>query len=529
MFSVVAVILIIMKVYMLKSKIAGSLCFVVVFVLLFFFYGLHKRIDEPPQSIHTWRQTNCTSLTLNYYQYNLPLLEPEMHNQFGNGGTSGKAVGEFPIIYYFVAQLWKIFGKHEWIFRLVQVIILFLGLFSLFHLLRKILKKQYLAGFAALLVFTSPMVIFYGPNFMPDVPALAFVFIAWYFVVRFLENRRNINLWISALFFCLSMLLKITSGLSFIALGGWILFELLFQKKEERIFNFNWKNFLPFMLIIFPVILWYEYADYYNTVNRGFISYHGIWPIWNVKKEQFSRIIDAVDKIFFKEYFLPYTQYLTFAVWVYLVISIKKLKPVFRYFIIVLPIGLLVQLILWFAVLNEHDYYLINLLAVFVTVWTVFLLQVTKLKARSKYLVYGILGIFFIWNTFTCREQAKVRYIGWMNKLYDENYKALTSIEPSFEKWGIKKDDKVISIPDPSINGTLYYMNRKGFTEFGSDLSNADGFYQRIEDGAKYLIVNDTSILSKDYLAPFIQDEIGRYKDIRVFNIEHISKNTTSQ
>ena len=74
-----------------------------------------------------------------------------------------------------------------------------------------------------------------------------------------------------------------------------------------------------------------------------------------------------------------------------------------------------------------------------------------------------------------------------------KNYKALITIEPLFKKLGIGKDDKVISIPDPSINGTLYYMNRKGYTDFGSDFSNADGFYQRIEDGAKYLIVNDTT------------------------------------
>jgi hypothetical protein len=111
-----------------------------------------------------------------------------------------------------------------------------------------------------------------------------------------------------------------------------------------------------------------------------------------------------------------------------------------------------------------------------------------------------------------------------MNSPYENNYKALLSIEPLFDELGIGMDDKVISIPDISINGTLYYMNRKGFTEFGSDLSNADGFYKRIEDGAKYLIVNDTSILSREYLAPFIQNEIGRYENIRIFNIYNSEK-----
>ncbi len=512
-----------MNIKKLNSGLIANIVFFAIFVALFFIFGLNKRMDDPPQSVHTWRQTNSTSLALNYYQYELPFLEPEMHNQFCNGGTSGKAVGEFPIIYYLVAQLWKILGKYEWVFRLVQVAIIFLGLFSLFLMLKKILKNQFLAGFISLLSFTSPMVVFYGPNFMPDVPALSFVFMAWYFVARFQDNRKPVNLWIGALAFCLSMLLKITSGISFIALGGWLLFELLFQKKEERVFNFNWKHFLPFVLIIFPVIAWYKYADYYNTINHGHFSHHGIWPIWNVTKEQFIRILDLVDKIFFKEYFLPYTQYATFIIWVYLLITIKKLKPVCRYFIIVLPLGLLVQLTLWFAVLDYHDYYLINLLVVLVAVWVVFLLQVTKLQARSKYIVCCILGIFFIWNALTCRERAKVRYVGWMNELYDKNYKALTQIEPSFEKWGVKKDDKVISMPDYTINGTLYYMNRKGYTGFGSDLSKTETFYKRIGQGAKYLVISDSTILDRECLKPFLKNKVGEFKNVSVYNLQGLT------
>lgn len=508
-----------MKENIFKSKIAGNIYFTATFILLFFYYGLNETLFYPPQSVHIWRQTNSLSITQNYYQYNYPLLQPEMHNQFPDGGQSGKSVGEFPIIYYFVAQLWKLFGKHEWIFKLVHVVILFLGLFSLFHVARRILKNTFWAGFVSLLLFTSPMVIYFGPNFLPDVPALAFVFMAWFFISRFYDNKKLINLWVASILFSLSMLLKITSAISFIAFGGWVFFELIFLNENKRIFNFRFRHILPFLIAVLPVILWYWYAGYYNDVHKGHFSYHGIWPVWSMSKEQFLRIIDILDKIYFKELFLPYTQYLVFAIWLYLVIRIKKLIPAFRFFIIVLAIGFLVQNLLWFQVLEGHDYYMINLLVVIACVLVIFISQLNKMKPVSRYLVYSLAVAFFMFNAITCKKRVEGRYTGWMNAPY-QNYKALRTIEPLFNKLGIEEHDKVISIPDESINGTLYYMNRKGYTEFGSNLSNAEGIYQRINDGAKYLILNDSTLLSREYLIPFVQNEIGRHENILIFDLK---------
>jgi hypothetical protein len=388
-----------------------------------------------------------------------------------------------------------------------------------------LIRNKFLAGFASLLVFTSPMVVYYGPNFLPDVPALSFVFMAWYFLTRFLSRRSVINLWISAFLFCLAMLLKITSAISFIALGGWVLYELAFMKKEKRIFNFKWDHFLPFLLGIIPVLSWYLYAGYYNRIHSGHFSYHGIWPVWNMTREQFSRIIDVLDKIYFKELFLPYTQCLTFILWLFLLMRFKSLAPICRYFIIVLPVGVVFQLILWFQVLEGHDYYMINLLVALVAVWGIFLAQLNRLKPILKSVAYVIAGAFFIWNVITCQDRIKKRYEGWMNGMYFQ-MKALTEIEPSFQKWRIKPEDKVISIPDNTINGSLYYMNRKGYTEFGSDFSREEIFYQRINQGAKYLIVNDSSVISNEHLKPFIQKRIGVFENILVFDIQGIEPET---
>jgi hypothetical protein len=513
-----------MQVNQFQKRMAGNILFTGVFIGLFFLYNFDETMFYPPQSVHIWRQTNSLSLTHNYYEHNVPFFQPEMHNQFCDQGNSGKAVGEFPVIYYLVAQLWKLFGKHEWIFKLVHVTILFFGLFALFLGLSRIIKNRFLAGFLSLLVFTSPMVVFYGPNFLPDVPALSLIFMAWYFILRFKDSRSLIHLWISAALFCVAMLLKITSALSFVALGGWILFELLFQKKENRIFRFSVKHFIPFLLVIILVFAWYWYADYYNDQHGGHFSYHGIWPVWQMTSDQFHRIIDALDKIYFKELFLPYTQYITVGVWLFMIIIFKKLKPVFRYFIIVLPIGFVIQNLLWFQVLEGHDYYVINLLVVLVAVWTVFLMQVDQLKPLYKSVASVVLFAFLVWNAITCREREFTRYEGWMNEMYNRNFKALIEIQPVFREWGVQKNDKVISIPDFTINGSLYFMNRKGYTDFANDFSKAEAFYNCMDQGAKYLVVNDSTILKNEVIQPFLVDKLGEYKNISVYDLRDVKK-----
>jgi hypothetical protein len=167
---------------------------------------------------------------------------------------------------------------------------------------------------------------------------------------------------------------------------------------------------------------------------------------------------------------------------------------------------------------------MINLVVVLVAVWAIFVIQLKQLELKLylKFATYGFISVFFMWNAIACRKHLNARYEGWMNETYNKHFKTLISIEPSFQKWGINQEDKVISIPDFTINTTLYYMNRKGYTDFASDLSKAETFYWRIDLGAKYLVINDSTILSREYLKPFIQNKVGEFKNILVYDIQNI-------
>lgn len=498
-----------------------TLIFVLIFVALGFIYNYHVSFFKPPQSLHIWRQTNSLSITQMYYQSNLPLLQPEIQSQLADGGTSGKAMGEFPILYYMVAKAWLVFGKSEALFRIFQLLILFAGLFSLFRMLIPLTGNAVRAGFVSLMLFTSPMLIFYGPNFIPDGPSLAFVFVSWLFLYKFTLSRKFYLIWLSALFVFMSLSLKIITGTSVVAIGVWALIEPIFVKKEQQILKFQLKHFIPFLISILGVILWYFYVAYYSARHGVQFSIHDIIPIWKIDNSQIIVITNSIKEIFLKEYFSPQLQVLSIAIYIYLLFNLKSMHPFCAYLLIVMPLGMLAILILWFQVLEGHDYYLISQIQVMAIVWAVFFIHIKNTSLGQKPYIYIAMIIGFLVLVHDGYFRQSVRFEGWMNKSYKANFEALTELEPYFEKWGIKPDDRVISIPDNSLTASLYYMNRKGNTNFGIDFSKSESFAYCMERGAKYLILNDTNYQNSPVLRKYTSDYIGRYRNIKAYRLSY--------
>ncbi len=148
---------------------------------LFFTYSFQDILFLRPQSIHQWRQADCLQIAHNYLTESWNFFSPSIHNYFSDGETSGKTAGVFPLLYFFVAIIWKIFGEHEFIYRIVTLSIFFGGLFALYNLLKKLLQNNFWALTVTFFLFTSPLLVFYSNNFLPNVPAFSFVLIGWYF------------------------------------------------------------------------------------------------------------------------------------------------------------------------------------------------------------------------------------------------------------------------------------------------------------------------------------------------------------
>ena len=225
--------------------------FLFVLFLVIILYNYVEHFFDLPKGNHTWRQTDCASLALNYYQDGLNPFKPRIHHILSD---SGYGVGEFPILYYITALLYKIFGVHEGIFRVLNLSIFCSGLFALYLLIRDYTKNIYIAFVLPLMIWSSPVLGFYSFNFLSNAPALGLGLIGLYNFFRYYEHQQQRYLNLSVGFFLFAGLLKITALIPFVAIFAIFGLEFLgIMKfgKSGKLFPNKWKALATLSVTIF--------------------------------------------------------------------------------------------------------------------------------------------------------------------------------------------------------------------------------------------------------------------------------------
>lgn len=509
----------------------------VLFLTIAWFYGNFDTMDRGPYSRHQWRQSDCLSITQHYYQDNLPFLEPEVH--WRGEGETGKTISEFPIVYYSVAKIWQVVGKHYWIYRLMNFLILAIGLFYLKKLSLKILGDNFWAIFVPILLFSSPLLAYYGNNFLMNVNALSFAIIAAYHFYRHRTEKSYKHLIYACTFFLFAGLFKITSLLLFLGLGSIFLYEMLFN---ERSLKQRWKELLPYAGTLLLILGWYSYAGHYNANNMSMVFLQGLLPIWDISMEDIYSNWKLLNNDLLPAYFNVSVLFLLLMSFIGLIINRKKAHPYLLALMVILSGGIGIYLLLFFQVFNVHEYYLINLLIV-IPLMSLLILHFLKTNHRtifdSKALkVTASIGLLFLIYSAAIKtlvkydvgaswvknsavlDKADIEFWQWYHWNYNNTYKDLETIEPYLEELGIEKEDKVISLPDGSITITLNLMNRNGYNSYGyRSFSDQERIEKEIGWGAKYLIVNDTSILHEEYIQPFIGNKIGATDHVFIYKL----------
>lgn len=514
--------------------------FIGLLALVSFSYSYDEIVDMRPASIHQWRQCDALSFTLNYYMEDSDFLESGVHRIGKNG--NGKAISEFPIIYYTVAKLWKLFGYHEYLFRLIDALFLFFALFLLFKFCEDILKNSVWAILITLFFFTSPILVYYGNNFMTDVPALSSAIIGWFFFWQFYKTGKNKWLFISVLFFTLGMLLKASAGISFVCAGILFLFEffnLTKFKKGEKIFKQPWKQSLFFIIPFILIFLWYVHASRYNKENNPGLFLLGLKPIWELGQEQIDETRRSLFHELLPQYFNPNMFVVILLMFALLLLFRKKVNTILFIATVATFVGTITFLLLFYQLFDVHDYHLTNLLifVLFVLITFFFFIKQNYPELLNNYrfkILFTVLLYYCIYNTSvlqkvkyfgessTLLDRKQVEYWKWYHWNYKLQHKAQESITPYLRSIGINRTDYVYSTPDYSPNISLSLMDQKGWTDFGQDEfgSTKDDFMKKIITlGAKYLIVNDSTKLKEDYLQPYIKKPIGKYKNIDIFDL----------
>lgn len=509
--------------FRLTNWIRSNGLFLVVFIILsaIIFQGF-TYIYHYPYGIHRWKQSMHFSMIQNFVDGSATFFHPAINGLF-NPNHTGTLIMEFPIFHWLTALLIKVF---PWLTPAIFTWILFLltalGIFYIYKLAYMVIGNKPLAVFASMFVFSVPIILYYGTNYLVDVPALLFAIDAIYFLEKNQKNPQVKNLIAAGVFLALAGLLRLPVLIPFFSYLG---IRIIFKK---NIREFAWM--IPSFILIF---LWYFYESRYNTY---YVSKPPADTITSFSSDHINQVWND-----FYTYLFPELGLLHGCLIFYLVIAailIWRRKAVSRFWFSVMMVNLLgsaAYFLLWFGLFSNHDYYMIPLVSNVAFIWINIFIAIKDLRRQKVIqgivivaLIFSVAGSMYNYRVRLGKERwsamkllfkkdniEMLEYVAWDDKLKLGNLYLLSPYRgyDLLAEYGISKNDTLICDFDVCPTYALSLLQRKGFSAYCSDFSSIQGYKNYVDAGAHYLICDTNDIYLSD------TNEIKLLKSNKVFSL----------
>ena len=186
-------------------------------------------LNQPYVDHWSWRQSDVAAIARNFLQNGFRFGYPQID---WAGNAPGYVGTEFPILPFIAAVCYKFAGVHEWIGR-IQAVTLFAVSLPFFFLLVREIFGSTAAVWATFFYCFTPLNIFAGRSFMPDVPSLSFAIVGLYLFLRWIQHDESWSFFVAAIAISLSLLIKITS-IVIVAPLGYILVAAVCDRRNSR-------------------------------------------------------------------------------------------------------------------------------------------------------------------------------------------------------------------------------------------------------------------------------------------------------
>ena len=479
-------------------------------IALFAYFGLYQYIEYGPFGMHQGAQADRASIALNYAHESLNFFEPRVMENRSMHGITGT---EFPILAYITALAYKIFDYNPFFYRLFEALIFLAGQYAAWQISRFFITKITHRILFHVLWVSSPILIFYSNNFLPEVPALSLSLLAWYQFFRYyygIEPRKSMLLF--ALFSSLAALIKITYLIPIIAL----LFLILFQKRL-KIAEFPQKiRFIVYLLIpVLIVPIWYYYARFLTDITYNLHFLQKINPPESIAEfvENSRYALNTwIDSLYPREFLI-----LLLLVWLYTIQRQYRKLDLLGYISVGLFFGFLSIFVLFNRQFRYHDYYFVaGIPFVFFS-----MLSIYKQHLEQRTIFSGVVGIITLVGLFISPIVNARHTKKQVNATYTKGDYFCQNVLPNIEDMEVTRafinrkmgSGELIVAFDPSPNTLLYYLERQGIRlapDFEEILSV--GIIQSKLDekslAKPYIIINQYFDLPQDhYIHTLIEKE----------------------
>jgi hypothetical protein len=471
---------------------AGAL----VFIVYFFAVGFHRYLFAQAGGIHFVRQSDALAFVAHFRLTNAGIFEPGI---LSLNTPDGKAVCEFPLIYYVVAHCTDSVASATFMMRSIMLCSLLSSVFYLYLVLRKRLGLYTLLP--VFLCLSSGILIYYSANLLPEVVAFSCCITGLALITRYLLSSAmpvRLCAW-AMLWFSLASLFKVTYSIYPIALALAALIG--FKRNANRISNTRILALLIAHLIL--VTSWYIYAASYSVRHGDEYFLLHARPLWERPSQEWWGILKW-PWTYWGNIFLHWqVKVIFFAMMVFAVVWNWNKSRFLSLFALGMGAGVMCFLLLFANHLRDHDYYLIVMLpfALIAGIMAVDALMTTQ-RLKWYYIIGSMVAIAF----------GVVYSVQKVQRRFDQHQ---TEYARMFEEILSNKDlllfaegnvgRSFVVVGDPSYNGSLVALDRFGWTVKLEDWTPHNVGVNHIKEEADFLLMEQQTMNSGGWVPQSFQ------------------------
>ena len=475
--------------------------------LLWWGLGYPALWNVPPSGVHLWRQADSASIAYNYVLHGMQFWQPQLHQLFESNDPH--TVGEWPLWYYLAACFGAPDRPPENALRTLHLLIFAVGQFALGRLLWRFTRDRWVALLLPLLIGTAPVAAYYAFNFLPNVPALGLVLVGWWGLFSYAATKHPYRLYAGMLAFLLAGLTKPTAAVSLLAILGAYTLQWVrggdYWPRHRR---------MPMagLVVLLGYAAWNGWMAHYKALHENTYFLAQTKPIWAAPQASIIDTFSRIWNLWLPDYGHASLHLFTLAAAVMILLRLRERTE--RRFLLLLALGVSAVFVLFFQQYHHHDYYYVELyvLVVGLLVWGI---KAVSPRRRSHPAFRIVLCSLLVWNVYHARTIIAYRsapgskYMGRFN--YDLHDR--TALQAALDSLGVARDARIISLPDSSPSNTLYFLDRPGWTRFRLRPFDEATIRDRIDFGAKYLVITRRSFLKHEAIQPFLTKPVGTFRN----------------
>lgn len=450
---------------------------------IFLLFGIRLiGITNPPlEGGHSWRQSLTNMISRNFFEEGYNFLYPKIDYAAELTGIIG---AEFPLYNLINCLFFELFGFDHWYGRLINLIVAGIGTYAFYLLVKRFFADK--IAFISTIIFIVSSWFSFSRKIMPDTFSLSLMIIGLWQLVKYTDLKKYKHLFVFVLFASLSILTKLPSIVYF-SLFILIPFTNTITIKDKTLIIIS--SFVAFGIGCSWYFYWvphlvetYHYQLYFS---KGILE--GIQEIIPYTGQLLGRFYKNGLESFIAFPFVLLGIYFTFKNKQYSKLTLfGAFLLVFIFFII--KTG---------SVFPLHNYYILPFVPIMAICAGYGISHLPPKSTSILLILIGFEGVlnqqhdFFIKDEHTYRAQLE------------------TFIAPH-----IKANEQVI------VNGgqnprMIYFAHRKGWTIFNEDFNNSSVINQKIEWGAKFIVIDKNTLTT-----PLAFDKIEENENFAIYKIK---------